>query len=159
MRQDQNEKLWELIKDMRTGMLVTQGRGFMHARPMALLQKDLDDGILYFFTSKESAKMDEVEAHSEVCVTFCEQKDMTFVSLTGNVTLSEDRAKIHELWTHESGAYFDGKDDPELIILEIKIEKAEYWDVTASRMVQIYEFIKGNITGEYPDLGENKKLG
>lgn len=38
------------------------------------------------------------------------------------------------------------------------VTHAEYWDINASRMVQFFEFVKANITGEQPKLGENQKF-
>ncbi len=157
MNEQQNEKLWDLIKDRRTGFLVTKGGEFMRGRPMAILQKGFN-GSLWFLTSIRSAKADEIGGNSEVCVTFTEEKNSTYVSVTGKASLSQDRTKIEQLWTHETGAFFDSPDDPDLAVLQVHVTHAEYWDVTASRMVQFYEFIKANLTGEQPDLGENRKF-
>ena len=158
MEEHQNEKLWELIKGRRTGFLVTKGGEFMRGRPMAILQ-DGFNGSLWFLTSIRSTKADEIEASPEVCVTFTEEKDSTYVSVTGQATLSQDRNKIDQLWTHETGAFFQGgKDDPDLGVLQVRVTHAEYWDIKASRMIQFFEFVKANITGEHPDLGENRKF-
>lgn len=153
---NQNERLWDLIKNIRAGMLVTRN-GFLHGRPMALLQKEFD-GTLYFFTSKSSPKTHEIEHDPEVCVTFADDHSMTYVSMTGTAKFNEDTVKIEELWSPMSSAWFDGKDDPDLVVLEVKVERAEYWDSKSNRMTQIYEVIKAHVTGAAPNLGENRKL-
>jgi general stress protein 26 len=158
MNHEQNQKIWNLIKHMRAGMLVTSGGRFVHARPMALLQKEFD-GSLWFFTSKESAKLDEVVTNPEVCVTFADPHHKNYVSITGNATLSMNRGKIDELWCWEAQAFFaGGKIDPDLIVLRVDVSHAEYWDVNACRMAQLFEFAKGRLTGHYPEMSENQKF-
>jgi general stress protein 26 len=153
---DQNDKLWALIKGMRTGMLVTQGE-FLHARPMGLLQKDFQ-GILWFFTDKNSPKAEEIKNNPEVCIAFGDSSADDFVSLTGYASFSDNRAKIDELWSPVAGVYFKGKDDPDLILLQIDVQRAEYWDSKSNKMVQIFEMIKAGLTGKQADLGENRKF-
>lgn len=157
MKTQQNEKLWDLIKDMRAGMLVTAA-SFMHARPMSIVQKDFD-GTLWFMTGKSTGTIAEIKQNAEVCVSFAEPKDTRYVSITGHAELSDDRAKIYELWNPMASAFFDGKDDPEIILIKVHVEKAEYWNVEAGRMEQAYEFLKAQVTGKYPDIGENRKIG
>jgi general stress protein 26 len=157
MTEDQTEKLWALIKDVREGMLVTKVP-FLRARPMGIVQKDFD-GTLWFFTSRSSEKVSELEQDNEVCVTFANPGEMDYVSMTGSVSVSKDRQKIEELWNVPTAAFFpEGKDDPDLVLLKIDVERAEYWDSKSSKMVQLYEFIKGAVTHRVPDLGENRKL-
>lgn len=157
MTKDQTEKLWSLIKDVREGMLVTKVP-FLRARPMGIVQKDFD-GTLWFFTSRSSEKVTELDQDNEVCVTFANPDAMDYVSMSGTVSVSTDRNKIEELWNLPTAAFYpQGKDDPDLVLLRIDVEHAEYWDSKSSKMVQLYEFIKGAVTKTVPDLGENRKV-
>jgi hypothetical protein len=51
-----------------------------------------------------------------------------------------------------------GLDDPDLALLRVEIEKAEYWDSPATAVGRLYALAKGLVT-ENPDaVGENKKI-
>jgi hypothetical protein len=70
-----------------------------------------------------------------------------------------DRQKIHELWNPTLKAWFpNGVDDPEIALLCVEVEKAEYWDTPSSRMVQLIGFVKAVVTGESYEPGENEKV-
>jgi general stress protein 26 len=81
------------------------------------------------------------------------------VSVTGVANLVRDRKKIEELWRPEFRMWFpEGKDDPEIALMQIKLEKAEYWDSPSSTIGFALSFVSSLITGKQPDFGENKKL-
>ena len=156
---EQGQKLWSLIKGIKVGMLVSESGEHMHARPMHLVQQDFTDTI-WFFTGRDAQKTQEVVAEHNVCIAFADHGSETYVSLSGTARLNHDRAKINQFWNPFVGAYFPGgKDDPNLVLLEIAIDGAEYWDSTSSRMVQLFKFMRANITREPPQLGENRKFG
>ena len=49
-------KIWNLIKDMKIGMLATRHDNDLRARPMYLVQDDYD-GTLWFFTDLDAEKV------------------------------------------------------------------------------------------------------
>lgn len=49
--------------------------------------------------------------------------------------------------------------DPNLGLLTVHIDNAEFWDVDDSKMVQIFKMMKAAVTGEPPkNMGEHKTL-
>jgi general stress protein 26 len=63
-----------------------------------------------------------------------------------------DRTKIEELWNPIHKAWFPkGVDDPNLVLLKISVEQAEYWDSPSSTIVQVAGFVKALVTGESAD--------
>ena len=153
------DKLWSLIKGIKVGMLVTQGDDLLHARPMHLVQ-DSFEGTIWFYSSDQSGKIDEIHHGRDVCLTFEDHGNETYVSLTGTSEITRDRAIIDRYWNPFISAYFPGgKDDPALCLLKIDMNAAEYWDTTSSRMVQLFKFAKANITREPPHMGDHRKLG
>lgn len=156
---EHKEKIFNYIKDIKVGMLTTHDGENMHARPMHLVQDEYD-GTIWFFTSKTAEKVFEVHKEKECCLTFSDQEEGIYVSLSGHVTLSQDRDLIESMWSPFVAAWFaKGKDDPDIALLEIKVYKGEHWDAEDSRMLQLYEIAKANVTGDTPDLGENQKFG
>jgi len=153
------EKIWGLIKDIKVGMLTTQDGQDFRARPMHLVQDEYD-GTLWFFTKKSAEKVFEAEKEHHVCVTFSDKKDGVHVSLSGKAQLSNDRNLIKKFWGPFIAPWFDGdENDPEIVLLEIKISQGEHWESEKSKVFQMYELAKANLTDTKPDVGTNEKFG
>jgi len=117
------------------------------------------DGMIWFFTSDNTHKIEEIEAQPKVNVAYAKPDDNTYVSVSGTAEVSKDRAKIEELWNPILKAWFpDGLDDPSLCLLKINIDQAEYWESPSGTLVQLFGFVKALATGESADWGENKKI-
>lgn len=70
-----------------------------------------------------------------------------------------DRQKIDNLWKPFLKAWFpNGKDDPELALLKVEAEQAEYWDSSSSAVVHAVGLVKALTTGETYQPGDNEKL-
>lgn len=152
------EKLWELIKDMGTAMLTTFDEGVLRARPMRGHQ-DAFNGTLWFFTRVSSHKTSEIDRLAQVNLTYVDQASERYVSVSGRAELVYDRLKFKELWNPFTAAWFpEGIDDPDLALMKVTAEQAEYWDGPSSRMVQLWRLAKAKLAGELPDLGENEKI-
>lgn len=156
---DAREKVWDLVKDIKMAMLATVGPdGRMHARPMASVQKDFD-GTLWFMTREHSLKVDEIESRPDVLLAYSHPPQQHYVSITGKARVVRDRAKINELWSEADRVWFPkGPDDPEIALLAVDVEQAEYWDSPSSAMVIAYGYLHARLSGESPDMGENKKV-
>lgn len=159
---DRNEnvrKLGEMIKGIEFAMLTTtEADGLLRSRPMATQQVDFD-GDLYFFTQASSPKVDEVEHEHNVNVSYAKPDDQRYVSVSGKARLVRDRAKIEELWNPALKAWFPkGLDDPELALLKVNVEQAEYWDGPSSAVVYIVGLAKAMVTGQPYHPGDNEKL-
>ena len=159
-RTDSLEKLREMIKEIDFCMLTTiDETGDPHSRPMSS-NGDIDEhGNLWFFTGASSHKVSEVKSAPKVNVSFADPKNQQYVSVTGTAQTIRDQAKIDELWRPEFKMWFpEGKDDPEIALLKINLEKAEYWDSPSSTIGYALSFVSSLVTGEQPDFGENKQL-
>lgn len=157
---EQLEKIRKLVGDIRIGMLTTiDEAGHLVSRPMAAQQLD-ETGTLWFFTSKTAPKVKQIEGHErQVNVTFASVSDADYVSISGTADEVDDRAKIDELWNSQVKAWFpDGKDDPDLALLKVRIHLAEYWDSNDSTMVRLFQQAKAVLTGTTPKMGENEKI-
>ena len=155
---ESKEKVWNMIKDIKVGMLVTQEDDRLHSRPMQLVQ-DSYDGTLWFFTKIQSGKTEEVMSEKNVCVAFSNSSEQTHVSLTGKAKLNFDQEKIEELWSPFVAAWFpEGKQSSDMALLEIKVDHGEYWNNDNTSLGYLYEVAKANVSKETPDLGENQKF-
>jgi general stress protein 26 len=152
------QKLWQMVQDAKIAMLTTRDAGRLRCRPMECLQVDQETGTLWFFTGASSPKTGEVDGEREVALGFADKAQQNYVSISGVATLVRDRAKARELWTEEQRAWYPkGLDDPELTLLKVRVEQAEYWDRPTGEMVAAQGLVRA-IADETPDLGENEKL-
>ena len=159
-RENDLEKLRELVKDIDFCMLTTVDEGGdLHSRPMSS-NGDIDaDGDIWFFTSASSHKVSEIEKRPKVNVSFADPDNQRYISVSGTAQLVRDREKIDELWRPEFKIWFpEGKDDPEVALLRVNLEKAEYWDSPSSTIGYALSFVSSLVTGKQPDMGENRKV-
>jgi len=152
------EKVRELIKGIEFAMLTTIAEGGqLHSRPMAT-QKAEFDGDVWFFTKASAHKVREVAQDDHVNVSYAAPDDNRFVSLSGRAQIVRDKAKIKELWSSEIEAWFpEGPDGPDVALLKIVVDQAEYWDGPSS-IVYVLSLAKSLVTGERPDVGEYAKV-
>ncbi len=154
------EKVRELVGDIRIAMMTTVDEGgHLQSRPMAALEMD-ESATIWFFTKKSSPKVDQIEQHDrQVNLAFANVSDANYVSISGTADEVDDRAKIDELWNPQAKAWFpDGKDDPELTMLRVRTNMAEYWDSNNSTMVRLFQQAAAALTGSVPKMGENEKV-
>jgi len=152
-------KVWNLIKDIRIAMFVTQDSdGALSARPMSAVNSEFN-GSLWFMTSATSPKIDEIEGAPNVLVAYSEPKNQNYVSVRGAASIVRDKAKIKEFWSEAARVWFPkGPDDANIALIRVDVESAEYWDTPNATMVYVYGYAKARLTGEPPDIGENKTV-
>ena len=155
----QIRKLDEMIKDIDFAMLTTVAEdGSLHSRPMSTQRAEFD-GNLWFFTQASAPKVGEIEHEQRVNVSYAKPESQRYVSVSGRATVVRDRAKIKELWSPELKAWFPGgADDPDLALLKVAVERAEYWDSPSSAVAHAISFVKAMVTGQPADPGENEKI-
>lgn len=151
--------LGELIARIDIAMLVSVAPdGSLVSRPLATLKAD-GDGRLWFFTSAASGKVDDIERQPQVNLAYADPGANTYVSVTGRARVIHDRERAAELWFPQARAFFPGgPDDPDLRVLCVEAETAEYWRPTTGMTGQALRLMQA-ITGEGPtDPGEHGHL-
>ena len=92
----QLSELREMLAEMEIAFLTTIGSdGHLRSRPMQLQRHD-PDGTLWFATSLDSHKIDDVRHDGRCCVAFL--KDSAYVSISGRAELVKDRSLIEKMW-------------------------------------------------------------
>lgn len=153
--QESIEKLNELIKDIKIAMLTTNDANVLRSRPMATQEAEFN-GELWFFTSKQTHKAEEIAKDNRVNVSYSEPADNRFVSMSGTAELVDERVKIEELWNPVDQAWFPkGLDDPNIVLLKITVEQAEYRDATSSSLVEASGLLKSLVTGKRAAGGDH----
>jgi general stress protein 26 len=151
------DRVWDIIEKTGVGMLTTQFPGGLRARPLEP-RPDRDDGVIWFVTDVRGLKDDEIAAAPDVCLVVIDPKDKAYLSITGRASVLHDRAKAAEIWKKTDDVWWPGgPDDPNVRVLRLDPAMAELWDGPASSVVAAFEFAKARLTGEKPNLGENRK--
>ena len=154
------QKLGKIIKNVRIAMLTTaMPDGSLRSRPMQTQKAEFDGRELWFFTPLDSAKVEEVAAEHHVNVSYADPDKQRYASVSGMATLVRDRAKAKELWSAPMKAWFPkGVDDPNLALLRVRVQYAEYWQAPPSKVVQAVGLAKALTTGTRYEAGENKRV-
>jgi general stress protein 26 len=117
------------------------------------------EGKLWFLIAMSSAKVGEIDAHRHVNLSYADPEKQHFVSISGSARLLRDREKIHELWNLWARPWFaKGADDPDLGLLEVTVDQAEYWDAPASRMQRLLGLAAAMSSGHTDQLGEHGRI-
>lgn len=152
--------LWSLIKDMRFGMLVHRhADGSLHSHPLTTQNRSLDEGMLYFFLSKATRVGRCLELDGDVNVSYADTHKDHYVSITGHATISQDMDLKERLFNAMTKAWFPGGvEDPNLELVQVKIQHAEFWDIKESKVTQLAKMATAAITGEPPEMGEHREV-
>jgi len=154
-------KFWSLIKDIKYGMFTARhGNGHLHSRPMTTLNgRDEQAGVLWFFMSRDAEPVLDISREGEVNVAYADPAKDCYVSVSGTARLVDDLAKKKALWSPMVQAWFPaGVTDPNLALVAVTIEHADYWDVYTNKAVKLYEMAKATMTGTRPNLGEHRQV-
>ena len=153
------KKVGELIKDVRICMMTTAASdGSFDSRPMATQEAEFD-GTVWFLTRSESGKVSEIKNDAHVSLIYADPKNHNYVTAKGKAQVSQDKAKIHELWNPMFKAWFpEGEEDPHIAVLKVEVDEAEYWEASSSKLVFGIKYLARAVTGGKVDVGETGKV-
>jgi general stress protein 26 len=155
------KKLAELMEDTPYAMLTTrEPDGTLHSRPMHTEAMQAD-GTLIFLTMASSPKARELTSFPKVSLTFMGKGADTCIAIAGHAKIRKDKEKLKTLWKPFYKAWFPkGIDDPDLALLEITIDRAEYWETPSSAVVRVIGAAKAIVTGKSTSetMGEHAQM-
>jgi general stress protein 26 len=151
-----NERVWDLIDDIPICMLSTWTGQELRARPMDARGRP-EENAIYVLTDARHHKDDEIARYPQVMLAFADTGAMKFVSLSGRAEVSNDRAKIKELWEPTAQAWWKSADDPNIRVLKVTPTEAEFWD-GPGKVVSLVKMMVAAASGTRPDIGENRKV-
>lgn len=149
------ERLWDAIEDLRTGMLTTEGADGLESRPMSA-SVDRATGSLWFITRIDSTKTQEIADDAHVNVAFAGSSK--WVSLTGTARVVRDAAKARELWSPFAEAWMpEGPDAPTTALIQVKGTHATLWD-EPGKIAQLFHVAVANVTQSPPSSGDEVRV-
>ncbi|HWB04431.1 MAG TPA: pyridoxamine 5'-phosphate oxidase family protein [Verrucomicrobiales bacterium] len=150
---DAVDKIRELVKKAETCFFCTANpvNGSSGTRPMAPQQVD-DEGNLWFLSAEDSHKNLELESNPRVRLYFQGSPHSDFLMLSGNATVSKDKAKIQELWEPVIKTWFTGGvDDPRITVIKVAPTEGYYWDNKHGNAVAGIKMLVGAAIGKTLD--------
>jgi general stress protein 26 len=153
---DEAERVWKLMEDIGFCMLSSMDGEEIRARPMAA-HVEREEARLLFLTDKDSHKEEEIAARPNVGLAFADTNAHSYVAVTGRASLSNDREKIRELFAFPAKAWWDSPEDPNIRLLIVRPNDAQYWD-SPGKLRSYVTMAAAALTSARPDMGANAKV-
>ncbi|SBS71293.1 pyridoxamine 5'-phosphate oxidase family protein [uncultured Microbacterium sp.] len=146
------ERVKTLVEDIDFTMLTTvDAQNRLVSRPMSTREMD-DAGDIWFFTSEDTQKVDDVQRDHDVGLSYCDAKGMRYVSVAGRASVVHDRAKMEQLWSPSLDIWFaDGIDTPGIALLKVTPLDTEFWEPAHGKLVMAAGMLKALVTRDTPD--------
>lgn len=155
--QDHLARVWDIIERVGVCLLTTHFDGGLRARPLEA-RPDRGVGMIWFLTDLHSGKEHEIDTAQDVGIVFVDADAKAYLSITARAEVWRDHAKAAEIWRSTDNVWWHGPDDPNVCVLSATPLTAELWNGPASKAVAAFEFVKARLTGNKPNLGENRKV-
>jgi general stress protein 26 len=152
---DSTERVWKLSEKIAICMFSTWDGEQLRSRPMGA-HVVRDEHAIYFLTDARQHKDEQVERYPQVSLAFADTGAQKYVAIAGRASVSNDRAKIRQLFTTTAKAWWDSADDPNIRVLKVSPVDAEYWDGSGTT-ISYMKMAVAAATGSRPEIGENRK--
>lgn len=150
------DRVWQLMDKIGFAMMVTRDGDRLRARPMsAYLERD--NNAVFFLTDARRHKDDEIARNPSINLSFADAGAQKYVSLSGTAVVSNDRAKIKELWSTPAKAWWDNAEDPNIRVLKFTPEDAEFWD-SPGTVISYVKMAAAAVSNTRPEIGDNRKV-
>ena len=143
-------EFWQRLADIKVAMLTTHDvDGTLTARPVQPVK--VESGHVWLFTAMDGGISGDVRRDPEVHLSFINDDQDLFVSLSGEASVLHDPVRARDLWSPTAGAWFTGgPEDPNLALVRIDVHRGDYWDVKDSRLVRFFKMAKAIAENERP---------
>ena len=150
------ERVWELMESVRFCMFSTWNGRELRSRPMGAFVRREEEAI-YFFTDARAHKDEEIVQYPNVCLAFADTHRQKYVSVSGIAEMVSDRATVSELWSIPTKLWWESPDDPNLRLIKVTPQDAEYWD-TPGNVVNSIKVAFVLATGKHVSYGDHDKV-
>lgn len=126
-QEELKQQIHQLMDNHKVGTLATVKDSKPHTRYMTFFN---DENFTFFTpTSKETHKAEEIEGNPHVHILLGYEGEGygdTYLEVQGQAKIRSDQEIKEWIWNDEMTRWFDGKDDPEFVVLEILPETIRY---------------------------------
>lgn len=136
----------DVVKALRKAkwvmMTVAREDGKLLSHPMTP-KEVTDDANAYFFLALDSGQAEVVQQGGNVNLSISETGN--WLSLAGHVELVDNLAKKAQLFTKADEQYFKNASDPNLGLLRVNTDSAQYWGLGGSKAGAVVELAKAKL--------------
>jgi general stress protein 26 len=134
------EAFRDVLRDFKIAMVASSADdGTLHARPIATAQFGAD-GDVYFFARASSALASEVRTRPQINLSYVGESGK-YASIAGNAAIVDDRETAKAIWGPWCAEWFPGgADDPELLLVRVRVATVEYWSSPLDPVARVVEF-------------------
>src|ERR1700721_1354829 len=150
------DRVWDIVERVALCMLTTRGSRGLRARPLEA-RPDRNANTSWFMTDVRSSKEEEISVDNEIGLVFIDKDESVYLAIAACAEEVRDRDVASSIWRTTDNMWWNGPDDPNVGLLRAIPLRAELWDGPSSKAVMVFEFLKSQITGARPNLGENRK--
>ncbi len=148
--QELEHKFWKALKSDRTVMLGLDGVEDGHARPMTA-QAQGEKSPIWFFTAVDNGIVRKLKPGNRAIAAFSSKNHELFATLHGTLVVDNNKAMIDELWNPFVAAWYEGKDDPKLVLLRLDAEDGEVWLNESSLLAGVKMLLGRDPKQDYKD--------
>ncbi|MCZ4345699.1 pyridoxamine 5'-phosphate oxidase family protein [Devosia sp. J2-20] len=150
------DRIWELADKIDICMFTTWDGERQRSRPLSARPRR-DEHAVHFLVDESGHKNEQVDKYPFVSMAWVDNGGHKYAVVSGKAKLSNDRAKITELWSDWDKAWWDDATDPSIRLLTVTPEDGELWD-SPNQAVALAKMAYAAVTGDAPDMGENAKV-
>ena len=150
------DRIWELAEKIDVGMFTTWDGQQQQSRPLSARVRR-DEHAIYFLVDVGGEKNAQIDRFPKVSCAWADNGNYKYALVAGDATLTNDRAKIEELWTNFDKAWWEDKTDPTIRLLTLTPEKGELWD-SPGKAVALAKMVAAVVSGAAPKMGDNAKV-
>lgn len=160
------DKAWDLAKKIRVCLFTTHDGERHRMRPLSA-HIERDRGTVEFLVGADGGHtveratgkpvpglVEQIESSPQVSLGFADPGSSDFVAMTGEATVSNDRARIRELWSDFMKAWWDSAEDPKIRLVTFVPDDAELWE-GPNKLIAYAVMLTAAATGAKPKLGDH----
>ncbi|HEY8574866.1 MAG TPA: pyridoxamine 5'-phosphate oxidase family protein [Devosia sp.] len=150
------DRIWELADKIDICMFTTWDGERQRSRPLSARVRR-EEHAIHFLVDAEGQKNWQVDKFPWVSCAWVDSGGHKYAVISGSAEVTNDRAKITELWTDFDKAWWDDASDPSIRLLTVTPDDGELWD-SPNRAVAFAKMAVAAVTGTAPDFGDNAKV-
>ena len=128
------------------------------ARTMSVQEVD-GDGNLWFLSGIDTHKDQELKIDSRVQLYFQGSAHGNFLEINGHASVSQDSAKIDQLWRPIMKNWFtEGREDPRISVIKVTPVNGYYWETKHGFVIAGMKILLGAVTGNASDDSREGEL-
>lgn len=136
-QRDETREVADLIREIDICMLVTRTDGSVRGRPMSNNGEVEYDGDTWFFSARDSGKVDEIKSDPRVELAYIATDQGTWVSIEGRAEIVEDDERKRALWQDDLKAWFPGGPaDDGVVLLKVHADRVHVWAKGEELLIQ-----------------------